>query len=223
MSGTTGMKHLSEAQADQVRTWIRAGYTAPQIEKMAENQGWRITANNVRNIYMPVVRREFKEHIDKNSLASSWFNKEFRAEKAAAIADMLFDEIMAGKMFAEEVSEKADRDGQTIVTTKPVYFAGLVKNWKDLVDTIANELGQRKQQLDVNFNKNQNLNLSVLVDKIYEQDTNVSRQLEGAEIIDLPSSTDFADEKGFLQIVEPEQTEEIKEVVDTEDHGDDLF
>lgn len=215
--------YLSEEQKDQVRTWIRAGYTAVQIEKMAENQGWHITANNVRNRYLPGVREEFKKHIDKNSLSSSWFNKEFRAEKAAAIADLLFDEIMEGKMFAEEVTEKDDPKFGSSVTRKPIYFAGLVKNWKDVVDTIANELGQRKQQVDVNFNKNQNLNLSVLVDKIYEQDTSVDRQLEGAEIIDLPSSTDFADEKGFMQIVEPEQTEEIKEVVDTEDHGDDVL
>lgn len=75
----------------------------------------------------------------------------------------------------------------------------------------------------MNFNKNQNLNLSVLVDKIYEQDSSVNRQLEGAEIIDLPSNEDFADDKGFMAIVGPEQTDEIKDVLDTEDHGDELF
>ena len=213
---------LTPAQKDMIRTWIRAGYTASQIEGLARNQGFRVTAHNIQTRYMPNVRAEFREHIDKNSLSTSWFNKEFRAEKAAAIADMLFDRIMNGEMFAEEVSEKADRDGQTIVTTKPLYFAGLVKNWKDLVDTIANELGQRRQAVDVNFNKNQNLNLSVLVDKIYEQDANVSKQIEGAEIIDLPSGEDFADDKGFLAIVGP-QPDEIKDIVDTQDHGDELL
>ena len=93
----------------------------------------------------------------------------------------------------------------------------MIKNWKDLVDTIGNELGQRKQSLDVNFNKNQNLNLSVLVEKIYEQDNDVDKQIEGAEIIDLPSGEDFADDKGFLQIVGP-QPDDIADVVDTEDH-----
>ena len=135
---------------------------------------------------------------------------------------MLFDRIMNGEMFAEEVTEKTDPKYGTTVTTKPLYFAGMIKNWKDLVDTVANELGQRKQAIDVNFNKNQNLNLSVLVDKIYEQDSNVEKQLQGAEIIDLPSGEDFADDKGFMKIVGP-QPEEIKEVVDTEDHGDELF
>lgn len=213
---------LTEAQKDQIATWIRAGYTATQIEKLARNQGWNVTEANVRQIYMPKVKAEFKNYIDKNSLSTSWFNKEFRAERAALIADKLFGEIMEGKMFAEEVSEKADRDGATIVTRKPLYFAGLVKNWKDLVDTIANELGQRKQQVDVNFNKNQNLNLSVLVDKIYEQDVSVDKQIEGAEIIDIPSKEDFADDKGFLAIVGP-QPEEVKDLVDTEDHGDELL
>lgn len=213
---------LTDVQKDQVTTWIRAGYTATQIVGLARNQGWNVSEANVRQIYMPKVKAEFADHIDKNSLRTSWFNKEFRAEKAAAIADMLFDRIMNGEMFAEEVSEKLDRDGQTIVTTKPMYFAGLVKNWKDLVDTIANELGQRKQAIDVNFNKNQNLNLSVLVDKIYEQDASVDKQIQGAEIIDLPSEEDFADDKGFLAIVGP-QPEEVKEVVDTEDHGDDIL
>ena len=58
------------------------------------------------------------------------------------------------------------------------------------------------------------------MDKIYEQDSNVDRQVQGAEIIDLPSGEDFADDKGFLQIVGP-QPKEIAEVVDTEDHDDD--
>ena len=214
--------YLSEEQKDQIRTWIRAGYTATQIEGMAKNQGWRVTKENIWNRYMPQVRAEFREHIDKNSLSTSWFNKEFRAEKAAAIADMLFNDIMEGKMYAQEVTEREGKFGPE-TSTKPIYFAGMIKNWKDLVDTIANELGQRKQQVDVNFNKNQNLNLSVLVDKIYEQDTTVDKQIEGAEIIDLPSGEDFADDKGFMAIVGPEQTEEIKEVVDTDDHGDELL
>ena len=215
-------QYLTDAQKDQIRTWIRAGYTPGQIEGLAKNQGWYVAANNVRNNYLPQVRAEFRDHIDKNSLSTSWFNKEFRAEKAAQIADMLFERIMNGEMFAEEVTEREDRLGKSVITTKPVYFAGMIKNWKDLVDTVANELGQRKQQVDVNFNKNQNMNLSVLVEKIYEQDTNIDRQLEGAEIIDLPSNEDFADDKGFMAIVGP-QPEEIKDVVDTEDHGDDLF
>lgn len=212
---------LTPEQKDQVRTWIRAGYSAVQIEGLAKNQGWIVKAANVQNVYIPQVRKEFQEHIDKTSLSASWFNKEFRAEKASQIADMLFDRIMNGEMFAQEVTEREGKFGPE-TTTKPVYFAGMIKNWKDLVDTIANELGQRKQSLDVNFNKNQNLNLSILVDKIYEQDNSVDHRLEGAEIIDLPSGEDFADDKGFMQIVGPEQ-EEIKDVLDTEDHGDDVF
>lgn len=212
-------RYLSDERKDQIRTWLRAGYTPVEVEGLAKNQGWYVSANNVRNSYLPQVRKEFADHIDKNSLRTSWFNKEFRAEKAAAIADMLFDRIMNGEMFAEEITEKEDREGKPVITTKPLYFAGMIKNWKDLVDTIANETGQRKQTVDVNFNKNQNLNLSILVDKIYEQDTNVDKQLEGAEIVDLPSGEDFADDKGFMAIVGP-QPDEIKDVVDTEDHGD---
>lgn len=215
-------KTLTPAQRDQVRTWIRAGYTAQEIEGLSKNQGWEIKAAHVKGYYIPQVRKEFRDHIDKSGLSASWFNKEFRAEKAAMIADKLFADIMDGKMYAEEVTVKEDRRGDPVTTTKPIYFAGMIKNWKDLVDTIANELGQRRQAVDVNFNKNQNVNLSFLVDKIYQQDTSVDKQIEGAEIIDLPSPSDFADDKGFLAIV-GEQPEEIKEVVDTEDHGEDIF
>ena len=213
---------LTEPQKDMIRTWIRSGYTVSQVMKLARNQGFEVTETNLKTRYFPAVRAEFKQHIDKNSLSTSWFNKEFRAEKAAAIADMLYDRIMNGEMFAEEVTEKEDRTGNPIVTTKPIYFAGMIKNWKDLVDTIGNELGQRKQSLDVNFNKNQNLNLSVLVDKIYEQDNIVDKQIEGAEIIDLPSGEDFADDKGFMTIVGP-QPEEIKQVIDSEEHDDNVL
>lgn len=213
---------LTQEQKDQVKTWIRAGYTAPQIEGLARNQGWVVKAANVQNVYIPMVRAEFREHIDKSSLSTSWFNKEFRAEKASQIADMLFERIMNGEMFNEEVTQREGKFGPE-TTTKPVYFAGMIKNWKDLVDTIANELGQRKQTVDLNFNKNQNLNLSVLVEKIYEQDSNVDRQLEGAEIIDVPSLEDFADDKGFMQIVDEQTDDEIKNVVDTEDHGDSVL
>lgn len=210
---------LTEEQKDLIYTWLRAGYSPRQIEQKAEKQGWYVNAINVLQNYLPKVRAEFADHIDKNSLATSWFNKEFRAEKAAQIAEMLFGRIMNGEMFAEEITEREDSKGNPIVTTKPLYFAGMIKNWKDLVDTIANETGQRKQTVDVNFNKNQNLNLSVLVEKIYEQDNTVDKQIEGAEIIDLPSGEDFADDKGFMQIVGP-QPDEIKEIVNTEDHGD---
>lgn len=214
--------YLTDEQKDQIRTWLRAGYTPTQIVGLAKNQGFEVTEQNVRKRYQPQVRAEFRNYIDNHSLSTSWFNKEFRAQKAAEIADMLFDRIMNGEMFAEEVTERSDPKYGDTVTTKPVYFAGMIKNWKDLVDTVANELGQRRQAVDVNFNKNQNLNLSVLVDKIYEQDNNVDRQVQGAEIIDLPSGEDFADDKGFLQIVGP-HPKEIADVVDTEDHGDDVL
>lgn len=217
-----GLNLLTAAQRDSVRTWIRSGYSAQEIEGLARNQGWTIKAAHVKGYYIPQVRKEFRDHIDKSGLSASWFNKEFRAEKAAMIADKLFNDIMEGKMYSEEVTVKEDRKGNPVTTTKPLYFAGMIKNWKDLVDTIANELGQRRQAVDVNFNKNQSLDISVLVDKIYEQDNTVDKQIEGADIIDLPSTSDFADDKGFLAIV-GDQPEEIAEVVDTEDHGDEVF
>ena len=216
--------NLTEAQKDMVRTWIRAGYTAPQIVGLAKNQGFTVSETVIWHHYAPQVKKEFKDHIDKNSLSKSWFNKEFRAEKAANMAEMLYEHIMNGDMFQEEVVETSGKDG-TQITHKPLYFAGMIKNWKDLVDTIGNELGQRRQALDVSFNKNQNLNLSVLVDKIYEQDNNVDHQIEGAEIIDLPSPTDFADEKGFMQIVDEQTDPEVKELTapDEEQDGNNLF
>jgi len=218
-------QYLTEAQKDMIRTWIRAGYTAPQIVGLARNQGFEVTETNIWHNYAPQVKKEFKEHIDRNSLSKSWFNKEFRAEKAANIAEMLYEHIMNGEMFQEEVVETTGKDG-TQITHKPLYFAGMIKNWKDLMDTIGNELGQRRAALDVSFNKNQNVNLSVLVDKIYEQDNNVNKQIEGAEIIDLPSPTDFADEKGFMQIVDEQTDQEVKELTadkDEEQDGNDLF
>lgn len=166
------------------------------------------------------MREDFKAHTDKHSLATSWFNRTFRAERAAEIAEKLYGDIMEGKMYAEEVTTRMGKFGEE-TNTRPVYFAGMIKNWKDMVDTIGNELGQRKQQLDVNFNKNQNLNLSVLVEKIYEQDDKVDKQIEGAEIIDLPPGDDFADDKGFLQVVDSQTPDEVKELQTKEEEDDD--
>lgn len=204
-------QYLTDSQKDQIRTWIRAGYTAPQIVGLARNQGFEVTETNIWTNYMPQVKKEFKDHIDRNSLSKSWFNKEFRAERAAEISQMLYEHIMNGEMFQEEIIETTDRSGSQ-VTHKPLYFAGLIKNYLDMNNLIGNELGQRRGTIDVNFNKNQNLNLSVLVDKIYEQETNVTKQIEGAEIIDLPPGPDFADDKGFMQIVDEQTDTEIKEL-----------
>lgn len=212
--------YLSESQKDQIRTWIRAGYTAPQIVGLARNQGFTVTETNIWTNYMPQVKREFKEHIDRNSLSKSWFNKEFRAERAAEISEMLYQHIMNGEMFQEEVVETSGKDG-TQITHKPLYFAGLIKNYLDMNNLIGNELGQRRGTIDVNFNKNQNLNLSVLVDKIYEQEEAVTKQIEGAEIIDIPSETDFADDKGFLQIVDEQTDDEVKELAEHNEEEND--
>ena len=214
-------QYLTEAQKDQIRTWIRSGYTAPQIVGLAKNQGFTVTEYNIWTNYMPQVKKEFKDHIDRNSLSKSWFNKEFRAERAAEMAEMLYEHIMNGEMFQEEVIETSGRDG-TQITHKPLYFAGMIKNWKDLIDTIGNELGQRRQALDVSFNKNQNVNLSVLVDKIYQQDSSVDKQIEGAEIIELPPGPDFADDKGFMKIVDEQTDPEVKEITaESEDEDGD--
>lgn len=218
-----GEKYLTDIQKDQIRTWIRSGYTAPQIEELAKRHGFVVSSSNIYNNYLPQVKKEWREHIEKgNTLSATWFAKEYRAEKAAQIADMLFNDIMEGKMYGEEVTEKEDGRRGLTVTRKPLYFAGMIKNWKDLVDTIATELGQRKNTVDVNFNKNQNLNLSVLVEKIYEEDDKVDKQIEGAEIIDLPSGEDFADEKGFMAIV-GDQPEEIKQLVEAADNDGDVL
>ena len=215
--------YLTPAQKDQIRTWIRSGYSVTQIIGLARNQGFEVSEDNIKKNYAPQVKKEFDEHIYNHGLRKSWFNKEFRAEKAAEIADMLYWRIMDGEMFRTEIIETPTKNGMQR-TERPVYFAGMIKNWKDLVDTISNELGQRKQQLDVTFNKNQNVNLSVLVDKIYEQDTSVTKQIEGAEIIDLPSPSDFSDDKGFMKIVEEQTTPEVKELTeDKDDDGDDFF
>ena len=132
--------YLTEAQKDQVRTWIRAGYTAPQIVGLAKNQGFTISQEVIWTWYSPQVKKDWKDHIDRNSLSKSWFNKEFRAEKASQIADMLFERIMNGEMFQEEVIETPMKSGGIQTTKKPVYFAGMIKNWKDLIDTISAEL-----------------------------------------------------------------------------------
>lgn len=212
--------YLTETQKDQIRTWIRAGYTAPQIVGLARNQGFEVTEWNIWTNYMPQVKKEFKDHIDRNSLSKSWFNKEFRAERAAEISQMLYEHIMNGDMFQEEVIETSGKDGVQI-THKPLYFAGMIKNYLDMNNLIGNELGQRRAALDVNFNKNQNLNLSVLVDKIYEQEEAVEKKIEGADIIDLPPGPDFADEKGFMQIVEEQTDEEIKALAEHSGEEDD--
>lgn len=212
------INRLTDEQKDQIMTWLRAGYTPYKIVGLAKNQGWKVSFQTIHQSYVPKFRKEFEDHIDKNSLKTSWFNREFRAERAAEIAEALYGDIMEGKMYGEEVTEKEDKFGTTR-TTKPIYFAGMIKNFKDMVDTIGNELGQRKQAVDVNFNKNQNLNLSILVDKIYEQDTSVDKQIEGAEIIDLPPGDDFSDDKGFLQVVDQQTPDDVKDLITEENDG----
>lgn len=213
---------LQPWQRDQVMTWLRAGYPADHVPGLAKNQGWSISRQTVHEIYLPKLRKELADHADKKGLKNSWFNKEFRAEKAAEIADLLYHDIMERKMYAEEVTEREGKYG-TETTTKPIYFAGMIKNFKDMVDTIGNETGQRKQTVDVNFNKNQNLNLSILVDKIYEEDSRVDKEVEGGEIIDLPPGDDFADDKGFLAVVDQQTPEELKELRTEEEEDDELL
>lgn len=197
-------------------TWLRSGYTAEQIPGLAKNQGWSVTSKNVYNWYVPKLKKELAENAGRMGQKNAWFNKEYRAERAAEIADLLYHDIMERKMYAEEVTEREGKYGPE-TTTKPIYFAGMIKNFKDMVDTIGNETGQRKQTVDVNFNKNQNLNLSILVDKIYEEDSTVDKRLETAEIIDLPPGDDFADDKGFMQVVDQQTPDEVKELRTADD------
>lgn len=209
-------KPLKPSQQDQVRTWLRLGYTPQQIEGMARNQGWSVSAKTVYNRYMKETQTALSDDLRENSIRAEWFDKEFRAEKAAEIAELLYERIMDGDMFGEEITEK-EIVGGTQRTVKPVYFAGLVKNWKDMVDTIANETGQRKKVVDLNYNKNQNLNISFLIDKIFENDEEINRQLEGAEIIDIPSDSDFADDEGYEAIVDEQTDDEVRALIEPED------
>ena len=217
------MGKLLPSQKDQIRTWLRLGFTPQQIEGMAKNQGWQVAAKTVYNQYVPEMKTAVSDDLRTKSESADWFNKEYRAERAAEMAELLFERIMNGEMFAEEVVEK-DMIGGTMTTRKPVYFAGMIKNWKDLMDLIGNELGQRKKTVDLNYNKNQNLNISFLIDKIFDEDQAVAGQLKEAEIIDVPSDSDFGDDEGYENIVDEQTDDEIKGLIAAKDDDEpDLF
>ena len=223
MATTTTSWTLTEEQKDQIMMWARMGYSAPKIQGLAKNQGFDVSKKVLYNYYLPKARRELEKYLEKNPFSDTWFAKEYRAERAAEMAEMLYGEIMDGKIFAEEVTEK-EALGGVQRTTKPVYFAGMIKNWSDLLNTIRVELGQNNKVVELNYNKNQNLNISFLIDKIFEEDEKVNQQIEGAEIIDIPSDSDFGDDEGFLNIVNGQTSDEIKGLIAPEDKdGDDLF
>lgn len=209
-------KALSPSQTDKIREWVRLGFTPQEIEKMAKNNGFSISAGHVYKKFIPEMQNAMRDDLAKKSVRAEWFDKEFRAEKAAEMAELLYQRIMNGEMFAEEVTEKEVLGG-TQRTSKPMYFAGMIKNWKDLVDLIGTETGQRRKTVDLNYNKNQNLNISFLIDKIFENDEQVDKQIEDAEIIDLPSETDFADDAEFEDIVEEQTDDEMKALIEPED------
>ena len=210
----------TEQQKEQIMTWLRQGFTAPQIEGLAKNQGWEVNRTTIYTTYYPKIKAEREESLKNHEKALTWFDKRFRAERAAEIAERLYGDIMEGKMFAEEVTEM-DTEFGTKTTRKPVYFAGMIKNWTDLNHMISTELGQNKQTVDINYNKNSNVSVSVLIDKIFEMDGDVQKQIEGAEIIDVPSDTDFADDKAYLAIVNDQTPEEVNDTLIDEDDEDD--
>ena len=209
-------KALSPSQTDKIREWVRLGFTPAEIQGMAKNQGFSISQQYIYKKFIPEMQNALRDDLAKKSVRAEWFDKEFRAEKAAEMAELLYQRIMNGEMFAEEVTEKEVLGG-TQRTVKPMYFAGMIKNWKDLVDLIGTETGQRRKTVDLNYNKNQNLNISFLIDKIFENDEQVDKQIEGAEIIDLPSDTDFADDAEFEDIVEEQTGEDVKALIEPED------
>lgn len=215
------MKNVyTEDQKQMIMTWLRQGHTASQIQGLAKNQGWDVNPTTIYTVYYPKLKAEREESLKNHEKALTWFDKRFRAERAAEIAERLYGDIMEGKMFAEEVTEQ-DTEFGTRTTRKPVYFAGMIKNWTDLNHMISAELGQNKQTVDINYNKNSNVNVSVLIDKIFEMDGEVQKQIEGAEIIDIPSDSDFSDDKAYLNIVENQTAEEVKDVLIDEDDEDD--
>lgn len=217
------MSKLLPSQKDQIRTWLRLGFTPQQIEGMAKNQGFTISQQYVYSKFIPEMKTAMADDLRTKSERADWFDKEFRAERAAEMAELLYGRIMNGEMFSEEIVER-DGVGGTLTTRKPVYFAGMIKNWKDLVDLIGNELGQRKKTVDLNYNKNQNLNISFLIDKIFDEDQAVAGQLKEAEIIDVPSDSDFGDDEGYTSIVNEQTDDEIKGLIAAkDDDGADLF
>ena len=210
----------TDQQKEQIMTWLRQGFTAPQIEGLAKNQGWEVNRTTIYTTYYPKIKAEREESLKNHEKALTWFDKRFRAERAAEIAERLYGDIMEGKMFAEEITEM-DTEFGTKTTRKPVYFAGMIKNWTDLNHMISAELGQNKQTVDINYNKTSNVSVSVLIDKIFEMDGDVQKQIEGAEIIDVPSDTDFADDKAYLAIVNDQTPEEVNDTLIDEDDEDD--
>ncbi len=214
------LERLNEHQKQLIIDWLRHGHTPTEVTRLAEQQGFSISRKAIYNTYLPKVRKERETALKNSEKGMTWFDKRFRAERAAEIAERLYGDIMEGRMFDEEVTEMDTDIGHKTVR-KPVYFAGMIKNWTDLMNTIRTELGQNKQTVDINYNKTSNVNISMLIDKIYEENDDLHKKIEGAEIIDLPSDSDFSDDKAYLAIVDDQTPEEVKNLVENDEGYDD--
>lgn len=187
---------------EKILKFVSLDYTNNEIIDLLAKDGEEVTRTQVWR-----VRQKYnndiglQEQVEKKMQRNDWFSREFRAQKAAEIAELLYNDIMSGKQFAEEVSE-----GKFGEVVKPVYFAGLVKNWNDTVKTIAESLGQNKDQKEITIKREESL--SLLISKIYDADEEVTKKFEEAEIIDLPpNENDFSDEKEFAELVKKQNEE----------------
>lgn len=188
------MATLTDEQKDKVYNWVKLGYRPSEVVNLAKLEGWDVSLTQV-TFYRDNAEKHFQNQLAMKRNQNDWFSREFRAQKAADILQLLYDDIMSGKQYAEEITE-----GKMGTTVKPIYNGALVKNWNDTAKTIAQALGQDKQEKDITYKADKSL--SEIIGKIYEQDTTVQGVFKEAEIVELPPADgDFSDDKEFAEMV----------------------
>lgn len=115
------MATLTDEQKDKVYNWVKLGYRPSEVVNLAKLEGWDVSLTQV-TFYRDNAEKHFQNQLAMKRNQNDWFSREFRAQKAADILQLLYDDIMSGKQYTQEVTE-----GKLGTTIKPIYNGALVK------------------------------------------------------------------------------------------------
>ena len=80
---------LNEQQRSLIMDWLRQGHNPYQCVRLAEQAGFSITQQTIHETYVPKIRAEREKALRNNEKSQTWFDKRFRAERGAEIAEPL--------------------------------------------------------------------------------------------------------------------------------------
>lgn len=67
--------------------WLRQGHNPYECVRLAKQVGFSVAQQTIQATYVPKLRAEREKALRNNEKAQTWFDKRFRAERAAEIAE----------------------------------------------------------------------------------------------------------------------------------------